>query len=185
MININTILIGVILILLVYILVYILLKTTFVTIWKEKFLPKKVTSKDVEKRIDLLVSSEILLRKEIDLYKKGEVILKSGMWCWDMTKDPDEVSYTDNFAAIFSVSAGQLVTAKSLIEVVHHDDRSIVNNKLKEAFDNKQPYAIEYRVVRRNGMNDLIVARGEPILNLNGKTEKIIGTVTLLESNVK
>jgi len=134
--------------------------------------------------IDLMREKEKISNSTLDLYRMGENVAGSGAWCWTMSKDPDEVMYTDNFARFFDVVPGQIITAKALMDIVHVDDRETVNTKLKAAFEKGEEYEIQYRIVRRNDRNDLIKCIGKPIKNHNGDVVKIQGVVVLLETDV-
>lgn len=183
---INTALLTVTIIILVIILVRTKLLSKIVRI----LLPKPDTTMyDIEisrlkKIVDDCCSKENIYAGELDLYRMTERILNGGGWSWTMTKDPDEVIYTDGFARIFDVVPGQIITAKALMAIVHTDDKERVNYQLTDAFDNGEDYIIEYRIVRRNDRHDLIRCWGEVVKNEIGATVKVNGSVILLKQDV-
>lgn len=122
--------------------------------------------------------------KKLELYEHTEHLAKIGGWWWDLTKNPDEVSYTTNFANIFDVIPHQVVTAHTLMKIVHIDDRDKLNVTLSNCVEHGIAYDIQYRIVRRNDRNDLIRSVGAPIKNENGKTISIKGVIFLIQKDV-
>ena len=123
----------------------------------------------------------------LSIYKHAERVLNTGGWYWTLDKDPDEVVYTDNFASIFDVVQGSIITAKQLIDIIHIDDQQRVKDQIKDAClkGSGSSYVIDYRVVRRNDRHDRVRSWGEVIeVNENNVACKMRGCVLLLESDV-
>lgn len=158
--------------------------------WVKRLLLKD-DFRNLETRIDILTrsletctKSELQVKQRLEVLEAGEKILNSGSWSWDLTTEPDEVTYSNNFARLFDVIPGQMITARALLDVVHIDDRDAVHAKIKECFDTGEPYQVDYRIVRRNDRNDLVRCWGTPVMNANGRPIKINGVIQLLKVDV-
>lgn len=168
--------------------IYIAIKTKLISSILAKLFTrddlKAYTSKisELQSIIGGLQKDNILKEDELVLMRQGEKLLNIGFWSWDMAKD--EVLCSRNFAEIFDTDPDEIIPAKVLMKIVHIDDKEGVNQAIERAFETGEPYKIEYRVVRRNDRHDLILATGQPIKNRNGKVTKIVGTVTLLKTDV-
>ncbi|WP_341732021.1 PAS domain-containing protein [Microcoleus sp. EPA2] len=54
-------------------------------------------------------------------------------------------------------------------DIIHDADREMLDRKIKEAVASKQPYYLEYRIVRADGATRWISERGRPAYNLEGQ----------------
>ena len=171
-------------------IIYIIVKRDFIIHSVKKIINRpelkalEAKNDTLMRGLDLCTKHESQLKAQVAMFEFEEELLHTGVWFWDMTTNPDQVMYSDNFAKIFDIAPGQIVDAKFLMDVVHTDDRERVNTLLKSAFENHVSYEVEYRVVRRNDRNDLVKCKGVPELNSNGKVLRIKGTIQLLKQDV-
>lgn len=64
-----------------------------------------------------------------------------------------------------------------LEDIIHPDDRKEVADKLRHQLETQGHYALEYRVVHRNGTNLWVLDKGRQILNENGKVVSLEGII--------
>lgn len=125
------------------------------------------------------------IKRDCDLLCEGETILKTGVWRWDMTKRPDEVSYSSGFADLFDVMPGQVLTAETLLEIVYIKDLPALKEAMQKCVETGEPYELDYRISRRNGTKDLLHCNGQATFSDNRKVIMLTGTVQLKKENVE
>ncbi|MBE9169460.1 PAS domain S-box protein [Pleurocapsales cyanobacterium LEGE 06147] len=67
-------------------------------------------------------------------------------------------------------------TYAELLQKVHSDDREILQQSVERAIAEGIPYTLDLRILRSDGSIGYLDSRGEPILNEQGRTIKLIGT---------
>lgn len=162
-------------------LVIAIFRTKVITIWKERSMPKI----DVKPYLDKISELEINrdeLDKELYIMRMGEKILGHGSWLWDLTVSPDRVYYSENFAVIFSVQVGEILTGEQLMAKIHIADILEVKRVIKEAHMAGVPYSMDYRIGKLNRRVDSVKVHGEPILSESGKTIRAVGTIQYLST---
>lgn len=124
-------------------------------------------------------------KADCDLLIEGEKLLNCGTWMWDLTTDPDQVTFSSGFAKLFDIpSYISPVTAETLFEVVHKEDVDNLRKTIKDAMDRGVGYDTSYRIRRRNNQVDLVRAVAKPVLSPNGKILKLVGSGQLIKANV-
>ena len=68
-------------------------------------------------------------------------------------------------------------TFKEFMQIVHPDDRFKVLRKVNQAFKKSKSYDFEYRIINKNGVIKHIHSIGTPLLDENGVSVKIFGTM--------
>lgn len=99
-----------------------------------------------------------------------------GHWEWHINQD--SVVWSDEIYRIFGVTADTFEKSfLGFLSHVHPDDRAFVQAKIRDAYENNSPFNYFHRIVRPDGTERVVLARGRPIKNEQGKTIKLTGTV--------
>jgi PAS domain S-box-containing protein len=92
--------------------------------------------------------------------------------------DSDELICSDEVYNIFGLPHdGRILSAESLSAAIHPDDRQRVEQTISQAQGHKDPYHIEYRIIRPDGGERWIEERGEAMFGDDDKPLKVFATV--------
>lgn len=98
-----------------------------------------------------------------------------GHWEWHLATD--RVNWSPELYRIYGCTPQQFKeTYDSFMELVHPDEREYVAEKVKQAVENGRPFDYFHRIVRPNGDERVVHARGRPIYDAAGKIVKLYGT---------
>ena len=98
-----------------------------------------------------------------------------GMWFWDLVENTLE--WTELGQAIFGLPRNTELTFEICFNVVHPEDRDLVQSAIDRALNNRTEYIVEYRVVRLDSSFRWILAKGRGFYNLSGEAVRMMGTV--------
>ena len=113
-----------------------------------------------------------------------------GSWELDFL-DPDvmernEIRWSDETYRIFGLDRGQAAVCNELFfQSVHPEDRSRIQAGLKQAFDNREPFEIDHRIVRPDGQERVVRARAEVALDSTGKPIQLRGIVMDITERIR
>ncbi len=114
--------------------------------------------------------AERLLKSERRL-AEAQRIAHIGSWEWDSISG--EITGSDEISRIF----GLIQTSyDGFLELVHPDDREMVDKAVQETLSHQTPYDVHYRIIRPDGIPRVIHAQGEAIIDGSGKAVRMIGT---------
>lgn len=136
-------------------------------------------------KVSLLIAEgrDISERKEAEeklkasetLLSEAEKIAHYGSWKWVINSDI--VTWSDELYRIYGYEPGEIqVNYNSFIKHIHPDDREIVNDTIKNSYKTKQPFACEYRVIRKDDSVRTVLGKGRVITDEHGKVVKILGS---------
>ncbi len=108
------------------------------------------------------------------MHERGEDIDNSGVWSWDVLTDTVYVS--EGFKRIFDVDKN-VTDSGFLLKRVYHEDLKKVEAAIKKAFDDKQGYKIQYRLVRTNGEVAKVEINACTYFDEKGELTNITGTI--------
>lgn len=148
-----------------------------------------VISIDVNERKKL----EKELQKSHTLFSQAEQMGKMGHWEWDVTTER-LVTCSDQYAAIFDMSQedvmrrnndipqGKLEEALEFFEsdvvaFIHEEDRERYKKVTETAYENKEAWNIEYRLISREKRVVHVLELGEPVLDELGRLIRTFGTL--------
>jgi PAS domain S-box-containing protein len=102
---------------------------------------------------------------------------KSVGWEWDLKTGRD--SWFGDLQTMFGIPSDTFVgRAEDFYSYVHPDDREMVAKAVADARQTRQPYAAEFRGVRRDGMLRWVFATGKFYYGTNGDAEQMLGMAT-------
>ena len=104
------------------------------------------------------------LRQTASRLGEAQALAHIGSWEWDIRRDV--VTWSDELYRIFgrAPEAGP-ATYESYLEYIHPDDRTFVDRSIMRAFAEREPFALEHRVVRPDGGERVVAGRGRVILS--------------------
>jgi len=122
-----------------------------------------------QKRIE-----EALIKSEKNL-SEAQSIASLGSWEYDLVTDEEYRS--DEFFRILGLPPRENGRAvDSVFDYIHPDDRDLVKKKITETLEQGRPYEAEYRIIRADGSERFLHARGKTLRDSEGRTTKFIGT---------
>ena len=129
------------------------------------------------------ILSDVTGRKEAEeALKQGETRLAEaqriahvGSWEWEVASDT--VAWSDELYRIFGRTPQEFGnTYESFLAYVHPDDRRLVEEEIRVAYETGQPFAFEHRVVRPDGGVRTLQSRGEVFTDEDGERVNMAGT---------
>ncbi len=116
-----------------------------------------------------------LKRSESSL-KEAQKIARVGSWELDVASDT--LTWSDETYRIFELDRKQTIELhKTFYEMVHPDDREMVNSLYMESVKTKLPYEVSHRIVMSDGRIKYVVERCETHYDINGNPIRSMGTV--------
>lgn len=128
--------------------------------------------RDVTEREAVL---EELRHRELEL-NVAQRVTHVGSWNWDLTKD--EMTWSEELFRIYGLEPAELAPNYSDIKAahVHEEDRQYVDDALNYAFATGNSFDFVHRLIRPDGEIRYLRARGEGVLNDEGKAVRFFGT---------
>ena len=107
---------------------------------------------------------------------EAQQIARMGSWEWEIASD--RVTWSDELYRIYGVTRRRASTGSygSYLDKVHADDRARVGRVIETALTERRPWSLDYRIVRPDGELRMIHARGEVVLDENGRPAVVHGT---------
>lgn len=110
---------------------------------------------------------------------EAQQIAHLGSWEWEIAAD--RVTWSDELFRIYGVhpeeaAAEDFSSYGSYLEKVHADDRARVARVIETALTERRPWSIDYRIVQPGGDMRMIHARGEIVLDEDGRPAVVHGT---------
>ncbi len=115
---------------------------------------------------------EKLRASEMELAEAQEVA-NIGSWKWEIA--PNTLTWSDELYRIFGLDPAKFsVTFETYLSHVHPDDRAFVGKIIEQASFDEQQYT--FRIIRQDGTQRILNARGKTIRDEDGKPVRMIGT---------
>jgi len=118
---------------------------------------------------------EDILVKTTQNLAEAQSIASLGSWEYDL--ESDEEYRSEEFYRILGLAPREKGRATdSVFDYIHPDDRERVSRKIRATLETGQPYDVEYRIIRADGSERILHAKGKAQQDGTGKTTKFIGT---------
>ncbi len=131
----------------------------------------------------IVVSRDVTERKQADRQiKKSQKQLAAaqqiaGIGSWEWVVAENKLVWSDELLRIYGVKAeGFAGTYQAFLQRVHPEDRLMVQSLIGKVFVTKDPFQFEHRIVLSDGSVRIMEARGEVILDGEGKPVGMMGT---------
>jgi PAS domain S-box-containing protein len=96
-------------------------------------------------------------------------------WEWDLVND--EISWSEELYRIFGLAADQFEKSyEGFLKCIHPDDLAYVEKKVTDAYQNGRAFNYFHRIIRPDGTERVVYARGRPLFDQSGKIVKLYGT---------
>lgn len=107
---------------------------------------------------------------------KAQALAHLGSWDWNIVTD--ELAWSDEIYRIFGLMAQEFgATYGAFLERVHPEDRDTVQAAVDAALATQEPYSIEHRIVRPDGVERIVQERGDVTAGPDGEPVRMVGTV--------
>ena len=94
--------------------------------------------------------------------REAQSIAHIGSWEWDMRSDA--ITWSDELYRIFGLEQGTAPLSYSpYLEQVHPEDRARVDETVRQACADGQPFAVEHRLLRPDGSERVVSGRGRAV----------------------
>lgn len=116
------------------------------------------------------------LEKSNTRLAESQQIAHLGSWEWDIVKNKTYES--DEFYRIYGLDQEEFgATYEAFLNCVHPDDREVVRKSVENALQNKKPYDIEFRILRKDGTVRIVHERALVTFDNTGRAIQMVGTV--------
>src|SRR4051794_177314 len=115
------------------------------------------------------------LKEALRRLAEAQAIAHLGSWEWDVVRD--EVTWSDEMYRIYGLEPQESpVDYTRFLEFVHPDDRDLVDRSVQDAFATASAFRFEHRIIRPDGEQRLLDARGHAIAGDDGTVIRMVGT---------
>lgn len=152
----------------IFLILIIIILIMSLTIYRSNLL----LSKGKRENEKLLAS----IKKRQKQYKEAQKLAKLGHWGLDLSTN--KLHWSDEIYRIFEINPEEFdATYDGFINIIHPDDRELVNNAYADSINNRIDYDIEHRLLMKDGRIKYIHERCDTDYDDDGKPLKSMGTL--------
>ncbi|HEY9729358.1 MAG TPA: PAS domain S-box protein, partial [Chroococcales cyanobacterium] len=118
---------------------------------------------------------EKALRESVDRLNLALAASYMGDWSWDAATDV--VIFSERAAEIFGIPSGPYMTWTQMRELLHEYDRDRARVMVEQAIRERGDYDTEYRVIRPDGVQCWVCAKGRAQYDASGQVLGMFGVV--------
>ena len=108
-------------------------------------------------------------------FADAQQVANVGSWEWDVLERSE--SWSDQMYRIFGVQVNSFTPSfESFSRFLHPDDRTLLDDVVRKAIVDHQPFECETRIIRVDSAVRTIHVRGRVVVGDNGTVSKFIGT---------
>ncbi len=127
------------------------------------------------------IAVEAVQRSE-SILKQAGMMADLGAWELEFNDasdiDNSILRWSDQVFRIFGYTPGSVTVTNDLFyERVHPDDRKKVKQAVLNAMENKNPYTVEHRIIRADGLARTVIENAEIELDHEGNAHRLVGAV--------
>jgi PAS domain S-box-containing protein len=105
---------------------------------------------------------------------EAQQIAFMGHWDWDVISG--KVTWSDNMYNVYGINTDEEINLETFIAHVHPDDQANVQANIEYAFQTQTFNDFFHRIITPAGETKTIHARGEVMVDKNGKVIRMVGT---------
>lgn len=95
---------------------------------------------------------------------------------WERDLKTNELIWTDELYRIYGLDPKvKDITAQRFFGLIHSEDREMVKEAISNCVENHQPYSLHFRIIAADGIERILYATGELVLNKNEEPVKVRG----------
>ena len=118
---------------------------------------------------------EEALRDNERLLAHTQKIASVGTWSWDVATN--SVSWTEELYRQYGLAPqSRPMTYEGFLSLLHDDDRALVDGAVHRAFETRQPFAFDHRIIWPDGSEHWLHARGDVTVDGEGRIVRMVGT---------
>lgn len=104
---------------------------------------------------------------------EAQAVAHLGSWTWNVVAD--RVLWSDELLRIHGLEPGSAITYDTFLSFVHPGDRARVDQVVHRSAASGEPFAFEYRIVRKDGSERCLDGRGRVVMGPTGAV-RMVGT---------
>jgi PAS domain S-box-containing protein len=109
------------------------------------------------------------------MLSEAQALTHIGSWDWDIATG--SVSWSDELYRIFGLTPQSVaITPGFVLERIHPDDRSLIDEMVRRAYAKRQSFGLEHRIVLADGRTRLLHGRGHVMVDVSGEPVRMLGT---------
>ncbi len=106
---------------------------------------------------------------------EAQALAHVGSWEWDVEQNVH--TWSDEVYRIYGVDKDTFVVRyRAFLAMVHRDDRADLESAVRHALDTGGMFEIEHRIIRPDGVERTLTARGRTICDAEGRPVRMLGT---------
>jgi PAS domain S-box-containing protein len=171
-------------------LIFMTFLILLIILFKFLFVIKPIINEINKKTKKLSIDNELLIEdinKKIIQLKEANKIAKIGIWEFDIVKK--ELNWSDEIFNMFDLDKNKFNPSyETFIELIHPNDREIVNNAYLKSLENTAPYEIKHRLLMKDGTIKWVYEKCHTIFDENKNpllSTGIVQDITLEEKEKK
>ncbi len=130
---------------------------------------------ELSAEVDERRRAEAELKTSEGRLKEAQRIARLGSWEWDVVRN--RVVCSEEMYQVLGVDPERFAGGnEGFLELVHPEDRAMVEGEVKRALREHGAYAFEYRVLHADGTERSIASHGQVVLDAQGRPQAMIGT---------
>jgi PAS domain S-box-containing protein len=119
--------------------------------------------------------AEAELERKARQLAEAQSVAHVGSWDWDI--EADTMEWSEELYRIFGLELGEFGgTYEAVWQLIHPDDREMLDQAVQRGFDGVRPYHVELRILRRDGAERSIFSRGVIVRDRHGRPIRMYGT---------
>jgi PAS domain S-box-containing protein len=97
-----------------------------------------------------------------------------GSWEWDIATGA--IEWSEELCRIYGIEPGRQLSFDEFLALIHPDDRGRIQATVQTAYETCEPYSLEHRIVRPDGVVRVLLGRGQVIIDDEGRPLRMFGT---------
>jgi PAS domain S-box-containing protein len=120
--------------------------------------------------------AEATLKESESRLAEAQRLARLGNWDWNILTN--ELVWSDEVYRLFGTTPQEFgATYEAFLGFVHPDDRELMEGSVKDALQEGKAYAIDHRIIRRDGIELTVHEQGEVMYDDSGQPIRMFGTV--------
>jgi PAS domain S-box-containing protein len=105
---------------------------------------------------------------------EAQQIAQVGHWDWEVSTN--RLTWSDNMYNVYGVNTTDGIDFDKFVSLIHPDDRAIMQANIEFAFQSRAFNDFYHRIITPAGETKIMYARGEIVLDKDGKVARMVGT---------